>query len=90
MNKKMSDRVILATYGKQSKCRFVRLSEYHAFLKTLPEDERQFVMTTETDIDADDLDFIERSQAIIDRCELEAREAQLRLVEWSKSRKKTA
>jgi len=81
------DTVILVTFGRFSKCTFMLASDYQAWLQTIDPKERGCVMVVQTDIDPADVDFIERSQAIITRCENEAEEAAQRIADRLKSRK---
>ncbi len=69
-----SDQVILVTFGSNSQCLFMLLSDYQTWLKTIDPSERNCVMVTPTDYDAADLDFMDKSNKIIDRLESEVRE----------------
>jgi hypothetical protein len=81
------DRVLCVVFGRFSKCLFMLESDIPAWLQTIPKSERNCVTRIETDLDPADLDFINRTQTIIDRAELEADEATLRLDHYLKSRK---
>lgn len=87
MNKRTSERVLLVVFGRFSKCLFMVESDIPAWLQTLPKSERNCVTRIETDLDPDDLEFIHRSQAIIDRAEQDAEEAATRIDHYLKSRK---
>lgn len=82
-----NDRVLLVVFGRFSKCLFMLESDIPAWLQTLPKSERGCVTRIETDLDPKDLDFISRSQDIIDRAEQDAEEATQRLDHYLKSRK---
>jgi hypothetical protein len=68
------DQVILVTFGQWSESRFMLLSQYQTWLKTIEPSERNCVMVTPTDYDATDIDFMERSNSIIKRLESEISE----------------
>jgi hypothetical protein len=82
----VQDRVILVTFGRQSKCLFMLLSDYQSWRKTI--DKNEYVLITHTDMDAADLEFMNRSNAIIDRLEREVDEVEQRLVDRMKQRKR--
>lgn len=88
--KTVTDSVILVTFGRQSNCRFILRSDFRAWLQTLPANERKCVLVTETDMSPADLEFMDRSQKIIDRLEMEQEEVEQTVVDYFTARKKTA
>jgi hypothetical protein len=60
-------KVILVTYGALSKTDFILLEHYHAWLQTIPVDERPCVLVTETNLDESDLEFLQRSKMLINK-----------------------
>ncbi len=70
-NKKMQvdSTIVLVTFGPHSRSQFMPLSDVQAWRKTLPKDE--FILITQTDMQPDDLELLERSQDIVDRLERE-------------------
>lgn len=86
--KVMGDSVICVTWGPFSKCQFMLLSKYQEWLKTIPQNERRCVLVTETNWSPADLDFINRSNEIIDRLENEKTEVEERITHYFKSKKR--
>jgi hypothetical protein len=82
------DQVILVTYGRWSESRFMLLSTYQTFLKTIEPSERACVMVTPTDYDPSDLDFMQKSNEIIGRLELDIKEQREMVVTRLKQRKR--
>jgi uncharacterized protein (DUF1697 family) len=84
MDKKI-DSVILVTFGRHSKCLFMLASDYQSWRKTI--DAKEYVLVTHTDMQPDDLAFLNKANDIISRLENEIKDVELTLEHRFKSRK---
>jgi hypothetical protein len=62
------------------------MSDYHSWRKTI--DPKEYVLITHTDMDASDLEFMNRSNAIIDRLEREVDEVEQRVIDRMKQKRR--
>ncbi len=83
------DSVILVTFGPQSSCVFMLMSQYQKWVKANVEpSERACVMVTPTNYDVADIEFLSKSNDIIKRLESEISEQREMVATRMKQRKR--